>query len=173
MDGLTLLRRAREAGLAVKAEGDKLVIRGPKRAAPVARLLIDHKPDVLAALAPGATAAPALSEPPAPPAPEPAPAAWGEAEAVRFGLPELPDDPVLLRDGRRLWRFPAAAISGHADAEAARLLDQARWHGAVLAADGCTLIVVERWRSSLPLEVLLTLRRRAGEVIAALRNRRP
>ena len=50
MDGLTLLRRAQEAGLAVQAEGDKLVIRGPKGAEPVARLLLDHKPEVLAVL---------------------------------------------------------------------------------------------------------------------------
>jgi hypothetical protein len=52
MDGMTLLRRARDAGLAVLAEGDKLVIRGPRRAEPVARLLIEHKPAVMAALAP-------------------------------------------------------------------------------------------------------------------------
>ena len=52
MDGLTLLRRAQDAGLTVEAEGDTLVIRGPKRAESVARLLLDHKPDVLAALAP-------------------------------------------------------------------------------------------------------------------------
>ncbi len=52
MDGLILLRRAHEAGLAVQAEGDKLVIRGPKRAESVARLLIVHKPEVLAALVP-------------------------------------------------------------------------------------------------------------------------
>jgi hypothetical protein len=51
MDGLTLLRRAREARLAVAADGDKLVIRGPMSAAPVARLLIEHKPAVRAALA--------------------------------------------------------------------------------------------------------------------------
>jgi hypothetical protein len=42
MDGLMLLRRARDAGLVVTAEGDKLVIRGPKRAEPVALLLIEH-----------------------------------------------------------------------------------------------------------------------------------
>jgi hypothetical protein len=46
---MILLRRARDAGLAVLAEGDKLVIRGPRRAAPVARLLIEHKPAVMAA----------------------------------------------------------------------------------------------------------------------------
>jgi hypothetical protein len=52
MEGLILLNRAREAGLAVAAEGDKLVIRGPRRAESLARLLIEHKPEVLAALAP-------------------------------------------------------------------------------------------------------------------------
>jgi hypothetical protein len=52
MDGLILLNRAREAGLAVEADGNKLVIRGPRRAESVARLLIEHKPEVLAALAP-------------------------------------------------------------------------------------------------------------------------
>jgi hypothetical protein len=57
MDGLTLLRRAHDAGLAVAAEGDKLVIRGPKRAEPVALLLIEHKPEVLATLAPAQRAA--------------------------------------------------------------------------------------------------------------------
>jgi hypothetical protein len=51
MDGLILLDRAREAGLAVVAESDKLVIRGPRRAESVARLMIEHKPEVLAALA--------------------------------------------------------------------------------------------------------------------------
>jgi hypothetical protein len=52
LEGLALLRRAREAGLAVEQEGDTLVIRGPKRAEPIARLLIENKPEVLAALAP-------------------------------------------------------------------------------------------------------------------------
>jgi hypothetical protein len=54
MDEVMLLRRARESGLTVPAEGDKLVIRGPKRAEPVARLLIENKPKVIAALAPDA-----------------------------------------------------------------------------------------------------------------------
>ena len=51
MDGLSLLRQAEEAGLAVALDGGRLVIRGSKRAEPVARLLIEHKPDVLAVLA--------------------------------------------------------------------------------------------------------------------------
>jgi hypothetical protein len=50
MDGLTLLRRAHDAGLRVEAAGDKLLIRGPKRAAPVVKLLAEHKAVVLAAL---------------------------------------------------------------------------------------------------------------------------
>jgi hypothetical protein len=55
MDGVMLLRHAREAGLRVETEGDKLVIRGPRNAEPVARLLIEHKPEVMAALAPDVT----------------------------------------------------------------------------------------------------------------------
>lgn len=44
---MTLLRAARAAGLTVEADGDKLVIRGPKSADATARLLIEHKADVL------------------------------------------------------------------------------------------------------------------------------
>src|SRR5271165_5896166 len=50
MDGLILLRRARDAGLRVEAAGDKLLIRGPRRAEPVVKLLTEHKVEVLAAL---------------------------------------------------------------------------------------------------------------------------
>jgi hypothetical protein len=52
MDGLTLLRRARDAGLRVEADDGKLLIRGPKRAEPVVKLLARHKTEVLAALVP-------------------------------------------------------------------------------------------------------------------------
>ncbi len=51
MDGLTLLRRAHDVGLRLEAAGDKLVIRGPKRAEPVVKLLAEHKAEVLQALA--------------------------------------------------------------------------------------------------------------------------
>ena len=47
MDGLTLLREAESAGLQVHAEGDKLVVEGPKSAEPIALRLIEHKADVL------------------------------------------------------------------------------------------------------------------------------
>ena len=50
MDGVALLAQAREAGLEVRSRGDRLVIRGPKRAENVARLLLDQKPVVLDAL---------------------------------------------------------------------------------------------------------------------------
>ncbi len=42
MDGLTLLRRAREAGLKIQPAGDMLKITGPKRAEPsvVARAVL-------------------------------------------------------------------------------------------------------------------------------------
>ena len=51
MDGLSLLMQARAAGLTLAAEGQNLVIRGPKRAEPVVRLLAAHKAAVVAALA--------------------------------------------------------------------------------------------------------------------------
>lgn len=50
MDGVALLSEARDAGLDVLADGERLVVRGPRRAEPVARMLLDHKADVLAAL---------------------------------------------------------------------------------------------------------------------------
>jgi hypothetical protein len=50
VDGLSLLAEARLAGLSVAAEGDRLVIRGPRKAEVVALRLIDHKGEVLAGL---------------------------------------------------------------------------------------------------------------------------
>ena len=51
MDGLILLRRARDAGLRVEAAGDKLLMRGPKHSEPMVKLLAEHKAEVLDALA--------------------------------------------------------------------------------------------------------------------------
>jgi hypothetical protein len=51
MDALALLRRAVEAGLRVELAGDKLLVRGPKKAGPMVKLLAEHKTEVLAALA--------------------------------------------------------------------------------------------------------------------------
>jgi len=51
MDGMTLLRRAEEAGLRVEAAGHQLKIRGPRGAEPVVKLLAENKREVLRALA--------------------------------------------------------------------------------------------------------------------------
>jgi hypothetical protein len=50
MDAVALLHRAQEAGLRLEPVGDKLLVRGPKRAEAVVKLLADHKAEVLAAL---------------------------------------------------------------------------------------------------------------------------
>jgi hypothetical protein len=50
MDALALLRQAQEAGLRIEPAGDKLMVRGPKHAEPVVKLLAEHRAEVLAAL---------------------------------------------------------------------------------------------------------------------------
>ncbi len=52
MAGLTLLEEARAAGLTVRADGEQLVVRGPRSAEVLARALLAQKTAVLAALAP-------------------------------------------------------------------------------------------------------------------------
>jgi hypothetical protein len=47
MDGVSLLAEAKAAGLAVWAEGDKLVIRGPRRAEALAEELLSRKGEIL------------------------------------------------------------------------------------------------------------------------------
>jgi hypothetical protein len=51
MDAVALLRRAQQAGLRVEQAGDKLMVRGPKQAEQVVKLLPENKAEVLAALA--------------------------------------------------------------------------------------------------------------------------
>lgn len=50
MDSLELLQQARLAGLTVITAGDKLVVRGPRRLAPLAEKLLANKAQVLEAL---------------------------------------------------------------------------------------------------------------------------
>lgn len=50
MDALTLLDEAHAAGLSVRSDGERLVVRGPKQAEPIALRLLDAKPDVMAVL---------------------------------------------------------------------------------------------------------------------------
>ncbi len=47
MDALILLRQAVAEGLEVQVEGDRLVVRGPVRLAPLARSLLEHKAELL------------------------------------------------------------------------------------------------------------------------------
>lgn len=53
MDALTLLAEARAAGLNVRAEGNLLIVRGPRSAEAIVSQLRDHKPEVLALLCAG------------------------------------------------------------------------------------------------------------------------
>lgn len=46
-----VLREAQAAGLVIQAEGDRLIVRGPRRLHAVAQEVLRHKPEVLALLA--------------------------------------------------------------------------------------------------------------------------
>jgi hypothetical protein len=64
-------------------------------------------------------------------------------------------EPLLLRDGRRLWRFRAEVMVPRGPSpHLVPLIECAREFGIVLVADGDTLVVVEPWQSSLPPETL-------------------
>ena len=47
MEGLDLLEQAQAAGLSVRAEGDKLSIRGPRCAEMLAKELLEHKVEII------------------------------------------------------------------------------------------------------------------------------
>ena len=47
MDSVTLLAQAQAAGLTVYAEGDRLVVRGPRSAEPLAKTLLAHKAELM------------------------------------------------------------------------------------------------------------------------------
>ena len=86
MDGLALLQAADAAGLTVNVDGDRLVIRGPRSADATARALLEHKPEIMAALA----GPPAASRPPL------------DAEG-------LPIAPCPGCGGRSFWRWPQSS----------------------------------------------------------------
>jgi hypothetical protein len=50
MEVLSLLRRAHQAGLAVALSDDQVIVRGPKQAEPLVRLLAEHKTKIREAL---------------------------------------------------------------------------------------------------------------------------
>ena len=47
MDGLIVLEQAHAAGLEIRRDGERLVIRGPKNAGETARLVLDNKAAVI------------------------------------------------------------------------------------------------------------------------------
>lgn len=53
MGGRALLMRAADAGLTIRIEHDRLVVRGPRRAAPIARQVLEQKAMVAEVLKPG------------------------------------------------------------------------------------------------------------------------
>ena len=92
MDGLTLIEQAKAAGLTVRADGDKLIVCGPKRLESLAKRLIDNKPLVMAALAArpdgrGDTL----------PTVEP-PGAWARRAAALLATIDDPDQRAALRE---------------------------------------------------------------------------
>lgn len=62
MDGMTLIAEAQAAGLVVLADGEKLIVRGPKSAGAVALRLLARKADVMAALGGVVDSQPAASQ---------------------------------------------------------------------------------------------------------------
>jgi hypothetical protein len=121
-------------------------VKAPERAEGFSSLAADEQPLVDAIPSAHDTSAPLLTE--------------GRANAL--------SEPTLLRDGRRLHRFRATAIPDAIPAEIVRLMDEARWRGVVLVADGHDLVVVEPWLRMLSDEVLADLRWNPGGIIAAL-----
>lgn len=87
MDGLTLLNEARAVGLIVTVQGGKLVIRGPREADAVAKRLLAHKSEVVAALEMSS-----LPDPPPGIAPEDLPVGWREAWDERVA--------IMVEDGK-------------------------------------------------------------------------
>jgi hypothetical protein len=97
MDGMTLLTQAQAAGLTVEADGNRLVLRGPKSAEELAQRLLRNKAEVMAAL----DNAPAVDGPESPAASETDfSAADGTLAASRFANWARPPCPTC---GGVLW----------------------------------------------------------------------
>ena len=92
----------------------------------------------------------------------------GEPQEVRAS--EIFAEAVLLRDGRRLYRFRASEIPSAVPAHVMALIDQARFRRMVLVADGHDLVVVEPWLSTVETEIIAYLKEQAGAIIATLRG---
>lgn len=110
MDGLTLLEEARAAGLSVTADGERLRIRGPRRAEAIALRLIAHKAIVLRALMAGPAPAPATTPNELPPDWH---LVWDERAAIMEydgGLPRERAEAEALRHVLEMMRLNGACI---------------------------------------------------------------
>src|SRR5437763_13218986 len=107
MGGMMLLDRARAAGLSIAIKGDRLVVRGPRRAEPIVRELMDRKAEILGLLV-------EVPEPAPPSAtPDPAnldPTNWAEALRAK----ESRQSVVFLQGGYRRLRGPYPTPQGWA-----------------------------------------------------------
>ena len=103
--------------------------------------------------------------------PEPCPTAKQRVGQTSGPVPRVAKpEPLLMRDGRCLWRWHADSVPSAASDNARALADEARGCGCVLVADGLDLIVVEPSLSELPEEVREGLAANAGTIIALLRG---
>jgi hypothetical protein len=89
MDGLTLLEQGRAAGLTIESDGDRLIIRGPRRATDLAREILEHKAELVALLGP------------------PTPPDWPTLAAQRWG-PALDHDEPGIDVPADSWRWQVA-----------------------------------------------------------------
>lgn len=120
MGSLTYLERARDAGLSVGTEAGRLILRGPPAAGPVARLLIEHKAEVLAE----------LGAPPPSPTPD-----WPALAEQRWG-PALEDDtPGLVVDRPDPDRMMAALEAAALDPDRYEVEERAAIRAEPAAAD--------------------------------------
>jgi hypothetical protein len=156
-----LLRQFDAIGARVENRAGRLVLRPGSQPIPLAMVAAAKlaKEDVLAAISGPKAPTPEITEPNRTTAP------------ARVSVMTVAGyEPVLLRDGRRLWRFRAETIPEFLNDDDIRPAVEARWLGCVLMADGHELLVVEPWLSNLPDETRAELAANAGTVIALLRG---
>ena len=142
-----LLQTARAAGLSLAASGDNLVIETD----------IDPPPELLAELRERKAELIALL-------------ARIDRQPPETQAGDILADAVLLRDGRRFYKFHASEIPSAVPRHVTNLVEAARFHRVVLVADGHDLVVVEPWLSDVEFETIAALKSQAGAVIAALRG---
>jgi hypothetical protein len=167
---LDLLQQFDTIGAHVESRNGRLFLRAGDQPIPVAMIAAARlAKDELLATVSARDAAP-------PVCPEPALAGASHAErsaelaTLQIGDTDPVQQPLLLRDGRRLWRFRAEIIPEILNDDDIRPAVEARWCGCVLVADGLDLIVVEPWLSGLLEETRAELAANAGTIIAVLRG---